>query len=157
SLIRRVLPKSELRKGAQMVVGYVGIISDQDGVDHFIRMLHYLVQVKHCRDIRAVIIGDGPAFPDVRQLAHELGLADLITFTGYLYGEDLLAALSTFDIGIIPDPKNEYNDKIAMNKVFEYSTLGIPIIAYDLSETRRLLGDAAVFANGTIPEALADA
>ena len=47
-----------------------------------------------------------------------------ITFTGYLRGDDLLAALSTFDIGIIPDPVNEYNDKISMNKVFEYSAFG---------------------------------
>ena len=48
--------------------------------------------------------------------------------------------IRTFDIGIIPDPKNDFNDKISMNKVFEYSALGVPSVAYDLAETRRLLG-----------------
>jgi glycosyltransferase involved in cell wall biosynthesis len=80
-----------------------------------------------------------------------------VTFAGYLTGEQLLGALSAFDIGIIPDPYNEYNDKISMNKVFEYSTLGIPIVSYDLSETRRLLGDAGTYAKTADPAGLADA
>ena len=52
--------------------------------------------------------------------------------------------MSTFDIGVMPDPVNEYNDKISMNKVFEYSALGIPCVAYNLTETRRLLGELRV-------------
>ena len=80
-----------------------------------------------------------------------------ITFTGYLRGDDLLAALSGFDIGIIPDPVNEYNDKISMNKVFEYSALGVPTVAYDLSETRQLLGATAEYADDATPAGLARA
>ena len=109
-------------------------------------MMHHLVDDHGCREIGAVIVGDGPALPEVRQLASDLHLAEQITFTGYLRGDDLLAALSTFDIGIIPDPVNEYNDKISMNKVFEYSAFGVPAVAYDLSETRRLLGTTAEYA-----------
>ena len=141
--VKRLPPNQQLRKGARVVLGYMGIISDQDGVDHFVRMLHHLMVDHRCQEIGAVIVGDGPALPEVRQLAHDLHLADHITFTGYLRGNDLLAALSTFDIGIIPDPVNEYNDKISMNKVFEYSALAVPTVAYDLSETRRLLGETA--------------
>src|SRR5262249_13851944 len=137
--------------------GYVGIISDQDGVDHLVRMVDHLINDHGCRDIRAVIVGDGPALAEVRQLARDLGLHSQITFTGYLRGEDLLAALSSFDIGVIPDPVNEYNDKISMNKVFEYSALGIPTVAYDLSETRRLLGASAQFAKEATPSGLAKA
>ena len=57
----------------------------------------------------------------------------------------------------MPDPVNAYNDKISMNKVFEYSALGIPSVAYPLTETRRLLGTAGVYAAGDTPAALADA
>ena len=42
----------------------------------------------------------------------------------------LLAYLSAFDIGIIPDPFNEANDLMSMNKVFEYCALGIPTACY---------------------------
>ena len=154
--VKRVPPSEQLRNGARVVLGYIGIISDQDGVDHLVRMLHHLVVDHRCREIGAVIVGDGPALPEVRQLARDLQLQEYITFTGYLRGNDLLAALSTFDIGIIPDPVNEYNDKISMNKVFEYSALGVPTVAYDLSETRRLLGATARYADAT-PAGLARA
>jgi glycosyltransferase involved in cell wall biosynthesis len=155
--IKRVAPSLELRKDARVVLGYVGIISDQDGVDHFVRMLHYLLFEHRCAEIRAVVVGDGPALAEVRQLASDLSVTEDITFTGYLLGEELLTALSTFDIGIIPDPFNEYNDKISMNKVFEYAALGLPIVTYNLSETRRLLGDVAEYAEDCTPKALARA
>jgi glycosyltransferase involved in cell wall biosynthesis len=155
--VKRHPPVQQLRNGARVVLGYMGIISDQDGVDHFVRMLHHLVVDHRCREIGAIIVGDGPALPEVRQLASDLNLTKYITFTGYLRGDHLLAALSSFDIGIIPDPVNEFNDKISMNKVFEYSALAVPTVAYDLSETRRLLGGTARYADSTTPAGLARA
>lgn len=157
SRMRRVAPNEGLRNGARIVLGYVGIIGDQDGVDHFVRMMHYLMKDFHQIDLVGVVVGDGPALADVVQLANELNLQNSITFTGYLRGDELLSALSTFDIGVIPDPMNEYNDKISMNKVFEYSALGIPPVAYGLLETKRLLGEAGVFADDNTPLALARA
>ncbi len=155
--LRRVDPDEALRQGADVVLGYLGIIADQDGVDHLIRMMAHVVHDSGRRDVRAIIVGDGPALASVRELARTLGVAGQVTFTGYLRGQDLLAAISTFDIGIIPDPVNEYNDKISMNKVFEYSTLGIPSVSYDLSETRRLLGAAGTYAKEATSRGLADA
>lgn len=157
SRIRRVAPDKSLSAGKNIVLGYVGIINDQDGVDHVVRAVHHLVHDFGIRDVHTVIVGDGPALPSVRALADELGIADEITFTGYLSGENLLAALSAFDIGIIPDPPNEYNDKISMNKVFEYSALGIPIVAYNLTETKRLLRGALAPSQNDEPSGLAAA
>lgn len=155
--IRRVPEDAALRAGARIVLGYIGIIGDQDGVDHLVRCMHRLCVTEGRSDIRAAIVGDGPALASVRALATELGVADRITFTGYLRGEALLAAMSTFDIGVIPDPMNEYNDKISMNKVFEYATLGIPPVSYALTETRRLLGEAGTYADDATSDGLARA
>lgn len=155
--LRRVAPDAELRAGARVVLGYIGIIADQDGVDHLVRMMHHILHDGGRQGVRAVIVGDGPALASVKELAGSLGVAEHVVFTGYLRGEALLAALSTFDIGVIPDPVNEYNDKISMNKVFEYSALGIPSVSYDLSETRRLLGAAGTFAKDATPRGLAEA
>jgi hypothetical protein len=71
-------------------------------------------------------------------------LSDFVMFTGYLNGEALLSHISAFDIGVIPDPYNEANDVMSMNKVFEYCALGIPTASYPLRETKRLLGGAGV-------------
>ena len=157
SRMRRVAEDPALRAGARLVLGYIGIISEQDGVDHLVRCIRYLTTEGRHTDIRAVVVGDGPSLAAVRALAVELGVDDRITFTGYLRGESLLAAISTFDIGIIPDPVNEYNDKISMNKLFEYSAFGIPSVSYPLTETRRLLGDAGTYAADATPEGLARA
>jgi glycosyltransferase involved in cell wall biosynthesis len=156
SRIRRVEPDAAVRKGKAVVLGYVGVIGDQDGVDHMVLAVDDLVR-RGRNDFQAVIVGDGPALASARALAAERGLNDVVTFTGYLSGGALLQHLSAFDIGIIPDPVNAYNDKISMNKVFEYSALGIPSVAYPLTETRRLLGAAGVYASGRMPVDLAAA
>ena len=155
--VRRVRENSELRGGARIVLGYVGVIGSQDGVDHLVRCLRHLVVEMQHRDVRAVVVGDGAAAADVRALAVKLGVCDRIAFTGYLTGDRLLAAVSTFDIGVIPDPANSYNDQISMNKLFEYSALGVPSVSYALTETRRLLGDAGSYADEATPRGLAEA
>jgi glycosyltransferase involved in cell wall biosynthesis len=154
SRMRRVEPNAALRGKSRLVLGYLGIIGDQDGVDHLVRMVGHLIRDHGHDDISAVVVGDGPALASVRELARNLELSDRITFTGYLRGDELLAALSTFDIGIIPDPVNPYNDKISMNKVFEYSALGIPSVAYPLFETRRLLENIGAFSEDDTPQGL---
>ena len=133
--IRRVEPEPGLHGGRKFVLGYVGIINEQDGVDHLVRAVAHLVKVEGFRDFRAVVVGSGPALELVRALARSLEVEDFILFSGYLKGEKLLAYLSAFDIGIIPDPFNEANDLMSMNKVFEYCALGIPTACYPLKET----------------------
>jgi glycosyltransferase involved in cell wall biosynthesis len=157
SRLRRVDADRTVRHGKRFVLGYVGIIGDQDGVDHMVLAVEHLLRRENFTDFHAVIVGDGTALGSARKLAEDHGLNDHITFTGYLSGDALLKHLSTFDIGIIPDPVNPFNDTISMNKVFEYSALGIPSVSYPLTETRRLLGDAAVYAEGNTPEHLAAA
>ena len=155
--IRRVEPEPGLHGGRKFVLGYVGIINEQDGVDHLVRAVAHLVKVSGFRDFRAVVVGSGPALELVRALARSLEVDDFILFSGYLKGETLLAYLSAFDIGIIPDPLNEANDLMSMNKVFEYCALGIPTACYPLKETKRLLGDAGVYAPSHDPAGLAEA
>jgi glycosyltransferase involved in cell wall biosynthesis len=155
--IHRVEPEPGLHGGRKFVLGYLGIINEQDGVDHLVRAVDHLVKVKKFRDFRAVVIGSGPALELVRALARSLALDDFLSFPGYLSGKALLAYISAFDIGVIPDPLNEANDLMSMNKVFEYCALGIPTACYPLKETKRLLGDAGVYAPSPDPAGLADA
>jgi glycosyltransferase involved in cell wall biosynthesis len=157
SRIYRMPPDPTLRRGKRFILGYVGVIGDQDGVDHLVLVLDHLIRDHGLRDFHAVVVGDGPALASARELAAIRGLGDYVTFTGYLNGKELLRQLNAFDIGIIPDPVNAYNDKISMNKVFEYSALGIPSVAYPLTETRRLLGGAGIYAQGETPAELARA
>ncbi len=54
--------------------------------------------------------------------------------------------LSTADIGLSPDPKNPLNDVSTMNKTMEYMSFGLPVLAFDLRETRASAAEAGVYA-----------
>ena len=155
SRFKRVDPNLNLKNGRKHLAGYVGIMGAQDGVDLLIEAMHRLVNVKGRRDIQCAIVGSGTELASLQRLVRERALDDYVTFTGFLSGEPLLKAFSAFDIGIIPDPKNTYNDKISMNKVFEYMSLGIPFVSFDLVEGRKASGDAALYATNNDPCGLA--
>jgi glycosyltransferase involved in cell wall biosynthesis len=155
--LRLTAPDTTARAGQRLVLGYLGIIGQQDGVDHLLEAARILRFEYGLTDFQVVIVGDGPALPGLRELASRLQLSSFVTFRGYLLGEALAAQVSDFDIGVIPDPRNPFNDKLSMNKVFEYSALGIPIACYSLRENVRLLADAGTYAEGDRPTDLAAA
>ncbi len=74
-------PDPRFRNGRDHLLGYVGTMGPQDGVDHLIRALDVLVHDQD-RDVQAVLVGDGPELESLRTLAVELKLADHVTFTG---------------------------------------------------------------------------
>ena len=152
---KRLEPNAALTNGRRHLAGYVGIMGAQDGVDLLIDAMDDLVHAQGRRDIQCAIVGSGTELPALQKMAQDRGLSDYITFTGFLSGEPLLKAFSTFDIGVIPDPKNSYNDKISMNKVFEYMSLGIPFVSFDLIEGKKASGDAAIYARNNDPKELA--
>ncbi len=152
---KRVAPDADLKNGRKFLAGYVGIMGAQDGVDLLVEAMDVLVNKQGRRDVQCAIVGSGTELASLQRMTHERGLDDYVTFTGFLSGEPLLKAFSTFDIGVIPDPKNTYNDKISMNKVFEYMSLGIPFVSFDLIEGRKASGDAALYATDNDPVQLA--
>ena len=153
---KRTAPSADLKNGRRHLIGYVGIMGAQDGVDLLVEAMAELVVGRGRQDVQCAIVGSGTELEKLRRLAVERGIADHVTFTGFLSGQPLLEAFSTFDVGAIPDPKNGYNDKISMNKVFEYMTLGIPFVQFDLIEGRRIAGEAALYAADNSPLSLAD-
>jgi glycosyltransferase involved in cell wall biosynthesis len=155
SKFQRAAPNPSLRRDRRMLVGYVGIMGAQDGVDLLIEAMHHVVYHMGRNDIACTLVGSGTELDKLKGLSAARGLNDYVTFTGFLSGQPLLSAFSTFDIGVIPDPKNVYNDKISMNKVFEYMALGIPFVQFDLDEGRSAAGDAALYARDNDPVQLA--
>jgi glycosyltransferase involved in cell wall biosynthesis len=133
------------RKGRRYLVVYLGEICKQDGVDYKLRALKDLRE-RGREDIQAVFVGGGPHQPEIKAYAQTLGLGDMTTFTGRVSDEDLCRILSSADIGIDPDPKNDWSDKSTMNKIMEYMYFGLPIVAFDLRETRFSAQEAALYA-----------
>jgi len=141
-----VEPDHELKKRGKVIIGYIGIMGPQDGLDYLLRGLHQLVNVLGRKDFFCIIIGKGSALADLKNLAQELKLEDYIWFTGFIPEADMIRYLSTIDIGVDPDPANDFNDRCTMIKMMEYMTLSKPIVAFDLPEHRQTAQAAAIYA-----------
>lgn len=140
-----------MRKGAGTVLGYVGVIGQQEGMDLLVAAADHLINRMGRRDVHFLIVGFGPEVPNVEADVAGRGLTDWFTFTGALYGDDLLRALNSCDIGVSPDPRNAMNDISTMNKVMEYMTLEKPVVQFDLKEGRASAGEASVYASANDP------
>ncbi|TCC23699.1 glycosyltransferase WbuB [Kribbella speibonae] len=134
-----------LRRGHRYLVTYIGVMGPQDGVDIVVRAADHIVNNLQRTDIAFTLMGGGDSFDDVVALRDELGLTDYVEFTGRVPDETVRAVMSTADLGLSPDPKNPLNDVSTMNKTMEYMAFELPVVAFDLVETKVSAADAAVY------------
>ena len=90
----------------------------------------------------------GDCLEALRAQAHRLGLDGHVTFTGRVGPAEIERYLRTAEIGLSPDPLNPLNDVSTMNKTMEYMAFSLPVVAFDLKETRVSAGDAGVYVSG---------
>jgi glycosyltransferase involved in cell wall biosynthesis len=143
--MQRTAQRPELRCGREYLAVYLGIMGPQDGVDLALRALAHLVHEKGRRDIHLALLGFGDCYDELVRLASDLQIAGFVTFTGRAGPEVIEAYLSTADIGIQPDPFSPLNDVSTMNKTMEYMSYEVPVVAFDLKETRVSAGDTALY------------
>jgi glycosyltransferase involved in cell wall biosynthesis len=144
ALVRRE-PKPEVRRGHRYLAAYLGVMGPQDGVDIVVRAAAIVVHELGREDIAFTLIGSGDCFDELVTLRDRLGLARHVEFTGRAPDSQVSDILSTADVGLSPDPKNPLNDLSTMNKTMEYMAFELPVVAFDLRETRVSAGDAAVY------------
>jgi glycosyltransferase involved in cell wall biosynthesis len=144
--VRATPPDPALKAGRRYLVGYVGVMGKQEGIDLLLRSVCLIVNDLKRTDIHFGLVGGGTELTALRALARDLGVADYVTFTGRVPDAELLAMLNTADICVNPDRANEMNDRSTMNKVMEYMALGKPVVQFDLTEGRVSAGDASWYA-----------
>lgn len=144
-------PQPALKRGRKFLVGYVGVMGRQEGIDGLLAAVHHIVHEMHRTDIHFGLVGGGTELVAMQKLAQDLQVADYVTFTGRVPDADLLAMLNTADVCVNPDVANEMNDKSTMNKIMEYMALGKPIVQYDLTEGRVSAQEASLYARRNDP------
>jgi glycosyltransferase involved in cell wall biosynthesis len=144
--VQLVPPQCQLKRGRRILVGYVGVMGKQEGIDLLLESVRHIVHDLKRTDIHFGLVGGGTSLESMRQLAQDLGVADYVTFTGRAPDAEMFAMLSTADLCVNPDLPNEMNDKSTMNKIMEYMALGKPIVQFDLTEGRFSAGEASLYA-----------
>jgi glycosyltransferase involved in cell wall biosynthesis len=143
--LRRAQPVPALRRGRRHLVAYIGVMGPQDGVDLAVRAAAHVVHQMGRADVSFTFMGSGDSHKQLLKLRDQLGLQEHLEMPGRVPDDMVIEVLSTADVGLSPDPKNPLNDVSTMNKTMEYMALALPVVAFDLKETRVSAGEAASY------------
>lgn len=156
SRLKQVAEEPKWRNGRRHMIGYVGVMGDQEGIDLLIDSVEEIVRRRGREDIQFCLVGGGPALAHLKRDTEARGLSEYITFTGRAPDQTLFEVLSTMDVGVNPDRVNPMNDMSTMNKIMEYMALGKPMVQFDVTEGRFSAQDASLYARANDPVDLAD-
>ena len=134
-----------LRRGRKHLVAYIGVMGPQDGVDLAVRAAAHMVHNLGRVDVSFTFMGSGDSHHELVALRDELGLQDYLELPGRVPDQTVVDVLSSAAVGLSPDPKNPLNDVSTMNKTMEYMAFELPVVAFDLKETKVSAGDAASY------------
>lgn len=143
--------------GSPHQIVYLGVFGPQDNVEGAVLAAEELARLRGRTGWRMVLAGDGESMPAVTKLAAERGLSDVVSFAGWLDGAAVDDLLRTATVAIQPDLPTRMNQLSTMAKTVEYLGRGLPVVAVDLIETRRTVGDAGVYVSDGTPAQFAEA
>jgi glycosyltransferase involved in cell wall biosynthesis len=141
-----VLAQPALKYGKPYLVGYVGTMSIQEGLDILLDVaLNIKKRGRH--DVHFTCVGGGPGLPGLRAMVEDKDLEDTVNFTGRVPDRELLEVLSTSDVCVNPDKPCEMNNISTMIKIMEYMALGKPIVQFNLKEGRFSAQEASLYSD----------
>jgi glycosyltransferase involved in cell wall biosynthesis len=150
--VKSLPPDPRWRNGRQFMVGYVGVISQTEGLDLLLAAIRQIVRMRNRSDIQFVVAGSGPEWQEIVHLSENMGLKEYVTFAGRVDDPTLFSILSTADVCVNPDRVTRYNDLSTMNKIMEYMALGKPIVQFDVTEGKLSAGEASLYAKANDSE-----
>ena len=142
------------KKGRQYLIGYVGVIGEQEGLDLLLESVKYIVTKRN--DVQFAIVGGGTELPSIKELTKKMCLQDFVDFYGRVDDETMVDILNSSEICVNPDRPTEMNNLSTMNKIMEYMALKKPIVQYDLKEGKISAQNASLYATNTSPEDFAE-
>jgi glycosyltransferase involved in cell wall biosynthesis len=145
SRFHRRTPRPELKRQFAYMAAYLGVMGRQDGVDRVVQAAHHVVHTFGRRDVLFAMIGKGECWLELQRLSRKLEVDDCMTFLGHVSDDSLIDYLSTADLCLAPDPPDRMNQLSTMTKIMEYMACQRPIVSFELLETRRSAGDAAIY------------
>lgn len=146
SRLKLLPPVPSWKNGRKHMVGYVGVMGEQEGIDLLIDAADHIVRNMQRDDTQFVLVGGGPELQKLQAKSEERGLGDYFTFTGRAPDQTLFEVLSTMDLGVNPDRVNAMNDKSTMNKIMEYMSAGKPMVQFEVTEGRYSAQEASLYA-----------
>jgi len=110
----------------------------QDHVDLLLRSVARIVHELGRTDCGFAVVGAGECLTQAREQAARLGLDAWVEFPGWVPEQKVFSYLASADLGLDTSLQNE----ISPVKILEYLAFGLPVVAFDVQETR-VMGEGA--------------
>lgn len=133
------------KKGRTYLVGYVGVIGEQEGIDLLLESAVYILNKR--QDVQFAIVGGGTDLENMKKLAIAMNLTEHVDFYGRVDDNTMIDILNTADVCVNPDKPTVMNNLSTMNKIMEYMALKKPIVQFDLKEGKVSAEAASLYAN----------
>jgi len=129
------------RYRGRFVVSYIGGFAPHRGLEAAIRALPLLRDA--VPELLLVLVGGGnDAYRRrLEELAHGLGCADLVEWTGWKRQDEIWSYIEASDVCLVPHARNPHTDTTIPNKIFQYLMRERPVIVSDCPPLRRIAED----------------
>lgn len=139
------IPTEDLRKELGIpeknkIVIYVGLLNEYQGIDYLLKAAKNVLS--EFSDVTFLIVG----FPNVEKyeaIATQLKINDHVIFTGKIPYKEIPAYLSLADIAVSPKIIESGEANL---KLLEYISSRLPVVTFDYSVNRDILGDLGAYA-----------
>ncbi|MHC1703705.1 MAG: glycosyltransferase family 4 protein [Tenuifilaceae bacterium] len=118
---------------------YVGGVTEARGLQHILEGMKILLSKKD--NIRLWIVGDGRYLPELKKITSSLGIDNAVKFFGKVPSSEAFNLLAKTDVAIVPHVRSEQSDNSSPNKLFEYMSAGIPVIASNCKSIERIINE----------------
>jgi glycosyltransferase involved in cell wall biosynthesis len=130
----------ELVADGRALCCWIGNMARQDRVELLLDVAEQVVIKLGRSDVRFVLLGEGECLDDLRRQTRERGLTACVELPGLVSEEIVFTYLCTATVGI----DSSLQEEVTPVKVLEYMAAGLPVVAFDLPETRAVAQGAGI-------------
>lgn len=116
---------------------YVGGIARHRGLDTVIAAMPAIRDTDPSATL--TIVGDGDALTALKKQAADLGLAEVVFFTGRLPRDEAMEYVAAANIALVPHHRSPHTDSTIPHKLFQYMALGRPVLVSDCAPLVRIV------------------
>lgn len=135
------------------VVGTIGRLVRHKGIDCFLRAAALVLRA--APQTRFLVVGDGPQRRELEDLTRSLGIAQSVTFTGFMENpSDIPRVLAGMDVFVLPSQREGFGMVFA-----EAMAMGVPVVGSKIAPITEVVkdGETGILAPPNHPQLFAEA
>lgn len=135
-------PRNIIKSADKYIIIYPGSLNWHQGIDIAVKAIASVS--KEVPNIEFQIYGHGHEKTNILKLIDDLKIQNFVRMMPLVSLDKIADAISYADIGVVPKRKDSFGNEAFSTKIFEFMSLGIPVIAADTKIDKYYFDDSSV-------------